>query len=119
MFQSVKNKHLKAYLENDDFVLDPGDALLDTISYAYNFVPIGNKDNMFGGVLNGHGNSIKNIYAEHDDLYTIGLFGVIGFNATVERVVLENPIFISNKIITSNDAQSNNSENQVLFYNFI
>ena len=41
---------------------------------------------------------ILNLYGEHDNLTHLGFIGVIDTNGVVERILLENPKFISNEM---------------------
>ncbi|HBP43140.1 MAG TPA: hypothetical protein DD621_00390, partial [Clostridiales bacterium] len=70
---------------------------LNNAYFGFNYETIHGDGNPFKGSINGLGHGILNLYSEYDDRTHFGFIGVIDTNGVVERIVLENPKFISHK----------------------
>ncbi|RKP51451.1 hypothetical protein D7Z26_16810 [Cohnella endophytica] len=79
---------VRNYLDSDLYFKLMSD--IDLSSYVQGWLPIGGSGQPFQGNMDGNGHKITGLTINRPDDYYVGLFGFIGFNASVKNMKLEN-----------------------------
>ena len=70
--------------------------ITENLTSARKWIPIGNNNNSYNGILDGNNKTVFGLYCNDDEESCVGLFGYAGENSKIEDVTIENTYFKAN-----------------------